>query len=167
MTEVPSRQVKPPSVAECPVNMECRVVQSIQLDGYYPALRVQGSWASPWRSHMSTAMRPTGMWAYTPSTRCSRFRSTGTTPSQARLIYGRMDPDKLHRSPGDFGCKADWVGSFETWIGDEAERGKIDDHEREQILAWGRLWEANRDPVTNAVVKRKLTVALRKLCAPA
>ena len=81
-----------------------------------------------------------------------------------RLNYARLDKDSITPTDDDFGCLVDWVGKFETWIGDERKRGKITEAEEKRILELNESWKQNRDPVANAAVKQELSDWLFRLC---
>jgi hypothetical protein len=91
----------------------------------------------------------------------------GRTPEtdNVRLYYDRLDLSKIERAPEDIGCRDVWIGTFEQWLDDEQKRGKLSDEQKQEILELNKRWQANRDPQTNAVVKRELTERLKRLVA--
>ena len=164
LTPLPSGKVAPFSVAECPVNMECRVEHSYDLDGYYQmyvcrvvALAVQEGYVQ-----RDTANGGLGVFAIDPLFEVQVDRDADNR--QLRLYYGRLDPKKIHRTADDFGCLEDWVGSFGTWIASEQARGKLAPEEADELLALEKAWRSQRDPVTNAAVKEQLSARLARLC---
>jgi len=90
--------------------------------------------------------------------------ASGNTPETkaCRLYYDRLDFDKIERCPEDVGYDADWIGSFEGWIHDEVGHGHITAEEEQRAIELKKLWEVNRDPVSNASVRAELTALLRK-----
>jgi hypothetical protein len=88
----------------------------------------------------------------------------GETPetSNFRLVYDRLDFSKIERCPEDVGCKDFWIGSFQQWIKDEHERGKLSPEEVSRIFSLEENWVRNRDPVKNGNTKAELTELLKK-----
>lgn len=166
LTPVPSHKVAPPSIRECPINLEVRVVSShhmppvhtlyicdivgISVDAAYVE-RDQEDWQGM------------GILAIDP---LFEVLIDGGATGNTRLVYARMDPDSIERTPDDIGCLGDvWIGQFDQWIADEASRGRLADRELHEMLALREAWERDRDPVGNAQVKAELTERLRRVVA--
>jgi flavin reductase (DIM6/NTAB) family NADH-FMN oxidoreductase RutF len=166
LTPLPSAKVAPPGIAECPINLEARVVSThlmppvhtlyicdivgFSVDEHY----VERDMAE-WNGMGVLAIDPLFEVIIDPGT-------TGNT----RLVYARMDMESIERCPEDVGCEGDiWIGRFEQWMEAERNRGKMTDEELAEILALRRRWEADRDPVGNGAIKAELTRRLRRIVA--
>lgn len=163
LTSVPSSKVAPYSIAECPVNMECKVVSSQNLDGYYQLYVCKVVGVSVNKEYIERDKKTGGFGVYAIDPLFEVEVNRGETGNN-RLYYGRLDKEKIHRTSDDIGCKGDWVGKFEKWIKSEAERGKLSESDIEEILNLNARWLENRDPVSNAAVKKELTDKLYKIC---
>ena len=162
LTPIKSSKVKPFSIKECPVNMECEVVQTFSMDGFYNfyicrviAVSVDEEYIE--NDEMNGGR---GIFAADP---VFEVQIDKIENGASRLCYGRLDPTKLHFTGEDFGCLKDWIGTFDQWISDEHERGKITHDEKVRILDLNEKWLRNRDGETNSEVKAELTSALKKI----
>src|SRR6056297_2901331 len=132
LTELPSKRVAPPGIAECPVNMEAVVVSSSPLGSYYQLYVVKIVGAQVDSAYVQQD-RGCGVLAIDPLFEVLIDRDTerdGTT----RLSYAKIDPDSLTSMGEGMGCSEDWIGTFPKWVESEVERGKITREEGEKIL---------------------------------
>ena len=163
LTPIKSSKVKPYSIKECPVNMECEVVETFDMDGYYKFFICRIVSVSVDKEYIDNddANDGRGIYAADPvfEVQISKIKN-----GAARLCYGRLDPQKLDFPGEDFGCLKDWVGTFEQWISDECTRGKITKEEQAHIMELNEKWNKNRDGKANAEVKAELTSLLKKIC---
>lgn len=163
LTELPSRHVRPPGIAECLVNIEARVVSSTPIGQYYQLYVCQAVGVSVRgdlveldnQSHLHA-----GALALDPLYEVTVLGETDRPP---RLYYIKLDPDSVVRMPDHFGPQRTWVGSFENWLEDEVGLGRLTDEGRLSLLELNRRWQANPDPQANAPVKAELTQKLREL----
>ena len=163
LTPLPSQKVTPPWIAECPVNMEAKIVSSQPIGTYYELYLAQVVAASV-DSRYVDADTGLGVFAIDPVFEVAIDKDPPES-DDARLSFARLDPAKIERTGDGMGCVGDWIGSFEKWIDGERQRGRISDSVASELLTLNRAWQRNRDPVENAEVKSELTERLRALCA--
>ena len=163
LTLMKSRKVSPPGIAECPVNMEARVIQTVKLGYYYEHFicQIVGVSVSSRLAKMDEE-RGDGLGIFHTDPLFEVRIIRGET-GNLRLYYGRMDPEKIHRTSDEVGCITDWIGDFEKWIDDEQKRGKITTEQRDEIIELNTRWQQDRDPNQNQDVKEQLTRRLRTL----
>lgn len=165
-TPLPSRHVKPCGIAECPINLEARVLHVHKLGKRWVNFIVEIVGASVHKALVEEnekgALAGYGMLSIDPVFEVKI--AAGRTPETKnyRLYYQRLDMGSIERCPEDIGYDADWIGTFENWIHDEVGHGHISPEEEQRALALKKQWEQNRDPVVNAAVKAELTSLLRK-----
>lgn len=163
LTAVASQKVKPFSVEECAVNMECKVVHSYNLDGYYQMFvcRVVGVSVRP--DYIENDEQ-TGGYGILASDPIFEVQVEPNAKKQLRLSYAKLNLNEVFQPGAEFGCAVDWVGNFNQWIVDEHQRGKISANDMSDILVLYKQWNKNRNPETNLDVKDKLTNYLKKIC---
>ena len=169
LTPLQSEIVKPSGIAECPVNLEAKIISTHKL-------------GKKWTHYICEVVHVTvhkelveqnengplagyGMMIIDPVFEV--FIGKGGTPEtdNVRLVYDRLDFDKIERCPEDIGCRDYWIGSFGQWMRDEESRGKLSHAEVERAIELETLWAANRDVVANAAVKDELIALLKKAVA--
>ena len=165
-TPLPSQAVRPCGIAECPINLEAKVLHVHKLGARWTNFIVEIVAASVHRSlvreNETGPLAGYGVLAIDPVFEVRT--GSGDTPetSACRLYYDRLDLSKIERCPEDVGCDEDWIGSFEGWLKSEVKHGHITDKELARAAELKKLWEADRDPVNNAAVRGELTALLRK-----
>jgi flavin reductase (DIM6/NTAB) family NADH-FMN oxidoreductase RutF len=167
LTPLPMHKVKPHGIQECPVNLECKVVSSQQLGAGAATLftcKVVGlSVAADYDKRDRGMELPLGVLAIDPLFEVHLFARNNIQ----RLYYARMNKDTVYRTSDEIGCVgpdiADWIGTFEKWMADEKQRGRIDQEELEEILTLNNRWAGNPDPVGNREAKRELTERLKDI----
>ncbi len=165
-TPLSSRKVRPCGIAECPINLEAKVLYSHKLGARWTNYICEIVGASVHKSLVEEnehgALAGYGVLAIDPVFEVRT--GAGTTPETAacRLYYDRLDITKIERCPEDVGCDEDWIGSCEMWLKSEVRHGHITEEERLRALDLKRLWEVNRDPESNGEVRKELTALLRK-----
>ena len=169
LTPLPSEIVKPCGIAECPINMEAKVLHVNKLGKRWINYTVEivhitvhkdlddQNKTGPLAGYGMTIMDPL----------LEVLTGKGDTPEtdNFRLVYDRLDFAKIERCPEDVGCKDHWIGSFKQWMSDEQERGKLTQDELTRAFELESLWAANRDPVKNSQVKKELTELCKKAAA--
>lgn len=163
LTAVPSKKVKPFSVAECAVNMECKVVHSYNLDGYYQMFVCRVVGISVREDYIANDEK-NGGYGILAGDPIFEVQVEPDKKNQLRLSYAKLNLDEIYQPGEDFGCSVDWVGTFNQWIIDEHQRGKISANEMSEILVLYKKWIDDRNPETNSEVKNKLTAYLKKIC---
>ncbi len=165
-TPLPSQVVKPCGIQECPINLEAKVLHVHKLGKRWVNFIVEIVHGTVHKSLVEEnekgKLAGYGMLAMDPVFEV--MIASGNTPETKnyRLYYDRLDFDKIERCPENIGYDADWIGTFEGWIHDEVKPGPISQAEEQRALELKKLWEKDRNPVTNAAVKQELTALLRK-----
>ena len=160
LTPVESMKVKPCGIAECPNNIECKVVHEYPAGGgttifILKMLAVNVSEeiyeldkAHPYQPGMVLA---------------DLMYEVSLNGKPERINYMRMNLDTVYRED-ESGDDTYWTGTFRSWTESERKRGKITDEEAGELIKYYELWKENPNPVENAEVKEKLT-ALTKMMA--
>ena len=162
-TPLPSRRVRPPGIQECPVNMEAVVKSSCQIGAHFKLYicQVVGvSVAAGLIERDETRTERLGVLNIDPLFEVSIAGGEGKPP---RMYFGKIDRDRFYRTPDDIGSSHTWIGTFETWMEDEVERGKIDQEQMKEILVLNKQWQSNPDPKVNHETKLKLTRRLTEI----
>ncbi len=165
-TPLPSQVVKPCGIAECPINLECKVLYTHKLGARWTNYICEVVAASVHKDLVEEnehgKLAGYGMLSIDPLFEVKI--ASGDTPETAnyRLYYDRLDFSKIERCPEDIGYRLDWIGTFEQWLTDEADRGRLTPEELARAFELEKLWRVNRDPVENADVKAELTALCRK-----
>lgn len=165
-TPLPSQFVRPCGIAECPINLEARVLHVHKLGARWVNFICEIVGGAVHKELVEAnehgPLAGYGMLAIDPVFEV--MIASGTTPetSAYRLYYDRLDVNKIERCPEDIGYDADWIGTFAQWMHDEVKHGHITAAEEERALALKAQWDADRDPVSNAAVRTELTALLRK-----
>ncbi len=166
LTPLPSRKVTPPGIAECPVNIECRVIHSLRVGTrwtLYTCEIVGASVRADAVARDQNEFQQMGVLGIDPLFEVKIAKGDTADTSAMRLYYSRMGFDKIERCPEDVGCEDEWIGSFQQWLADETRRGKISEAQRQEILELEARWASDRDPVANREVRDALTRKLRDL----
>ena len=167
LSPLASQLVKPVGIAECPVNLEAKVIHSHKLGDmwthYICEIVAMSVHKDMVEANESGKLAGYGILLADPLFEV--FIGRGSTPetNNWRLEYARLDMNTLERCPEDIGSKDHWTGTFQQWIDDEKSRGKLTDGETARVFELEKLWAANRDPVGNGAVKAELTALLRKV----
>jgi hypothetical protein len=169
LTPLPSQIVKPCGIAECPVNLEAKVLHVHKLGKKWVNYTLEVVHVTVHKDldekNKQGPMAGYGMTLIDPLFEVLTGKGDTPETGNMRLVYDRLDFSKIERCPEDVGCKDYWIGSFKQWITDEQERGKLTADELKRALELESLWAANRDPVKNHAVKAELTALLKKAVA--
>lgn len=166
LTALPSKLVKPCGIAECPINLEARVLYTHSLGEkwtHYICEVVCASIDERLDAQNKTGrLAGYGMLSIDPLLEV--FIGAGGTPEtdSTRLVYAKIDMNSLTRCPEDVGCKDEWIGTFAQWMDAETARGKLTEDEKARALSLEQAWAQNRDPAANAAVREELTALLQK-----
>lgn len=164
-TPLESKVVRPSGIAECPINLECKVLHTHKLGARWTHYIVEVVYASVHKdlveANQSGDLAGYGLMLIDPMLEV--FIGNGTTPETKnyRLVYDRLDFDKIERCPEDIGYADDWIGSFADWMNEEAGRGRLTKEQLARAFELEQHWKANRDPVSNAAVREELTGLLK------
>lgn len=162
-TPLPSRKVRPPGIQECPVNMEAVVKSSFQVGAHFKLYICQVVGVSVTEEYVArdeTSTERLGVLNLDPLFEVAITALKGRPP---RLYFGKINRNRLYRTPDDIGSSRTWVGTFEAWMEDEVEREKISRDQMKEILTLHRQWQTNPDPKANREVKLKLTRRLTEI----
>ena len=160
---LPSNAVEPHGIAECPINMEAKIQSSCPVGDHFRLFICQIVGVSVHEALVAQDdQNPLrfGMLAIDPLLETTIVIEGKNPP---RLYFGKIDREHLIRTPDDMGSSKKWIGTFEEWIQDEFQRGKIDASERKRIVELFQIWKACPDPRTNGSVKKELAGMLREM----
>lgn len=165
-TPLPSEHVRPCGIAECPINLEAKVLHVHKLGARWTHFVCEIVGGAVHRELVEAnehgPLAGYGMLAIDPVFEV-KIASGGTPDTSAyRLYYDRLDVSRIERCPEDVGYDADWIGTFAQWMQDEVKHGHITREEEARALALKEKWDLDRDPVRNAQVRAELTALLRK-----
>lgn len=166
LTPLPSRKVAPCGIAECPVNMEARVISTQKVGSrwtLYTCEIVGVSVNAEFVKRDKEIFDGTGVLAIDPLFEVKIAKGSTEDTKGMRLYYNRMDYSRVERCPEDIGCYDHWIGSFEQWLEDELIRGKLSEQEKLEILELNEKWQKNSDPKVNGAVQMELTLRLKNL----
>ena len=162
-TPLPSRRVRPPGIQECPVNMEAFVKSSHQVGAHFKLYICQVVGVSVTAELIErdeTRTERLGLLNIDPLFEVAIAGGEGKPP---RMYFGKIDRNRFYRMPDDIGPSRTWIGTFEAWMQDEVERGKIDKEQMKEILVLNKQWQASPDPKVNEETKLKLTRRLTEI----
>lgn len=162
LTKLPSKKVKPCGIKECAVNMEAVIESSTRIGTYYELYVCKIVGISVDEEYIKSDDRGYGIYQIDPLFEIYIGREK--EDDDARLYYGRMDPEKIHITDYGIGCKGDWIGTFDKWMRSEIIRGRITQEEYQEIIKLNKKWQDNRDPEGNKDVKKELTDRLARIC---
>jgi flavin reductase (DIM6/NTAB) family NADH-FMN oxidoreductase RutF len=156
MTPVPSTKVRPCGIAECPNNIECRVVHEYPASGttiFILKVVAVNVAEDVYRADREHPYQP-GM------VMCDLLYEVSLNGKPERINYMRMNLETIYRPDEDLGDKSLWTGTFDSWLSSEVERGRIGEEEKAVMTDLEAQWRANPDPVANRAVKDRLTQLL-------
>ncbi len=157
LSTFPSRHIDVPSIRECPVNIECRIEERIELGTYYMLYVAKVLGVSVDEELVEKDVDGRGIAHIDP---LFEVNIAKTKKGDTRLQYGELDKSALYTEGDDFGSAGEWIGTFEHFIASEQERGKITPEEAEGII---RLQEAFAKDRADKTIKTELTARLRRL----
>jgi hypothetical protein len=156
LSTFPSTNVSVPSIMECPINIECKVINRMQLGEYYMLYVCKAVGISVDTTLIEKDTDGLGVFHIDP---LFEINISETEIGNTRLNYGEMDYHKISVPGDDFGSIGDWVGTFEHFIDSECIRGKISKSEKEEILNLAKQFKKDR---SNNDIKIKLTELIKK-----
>ncbi len=151
-----SRNIEVPSIEECPINIECKIINQMDLGETYMLYVAKVVGVSVNQSLVDIDNKGLGVFLIDP---LFEINITRTKNGNSRLNYGQLDRNKISIPGDNFGSTGDWVGTFENFIKSEVGRGKITKSEHNQILDLKNQFVKDR---SNRDVKNKLTQLLKK-----
>ncbi len=163
LTSLDSRVVKPTGIKECPINMEASVKSSCSVGDHYKLYISQILSVSVDENLIDQDRENPlhyGVLAIDPLFEVAIVPKENLPP---RLYFGKIDQQNLIRTPDNIGSSKKWIGTFEDWITDEFEQGKISQKEKDIIFKLNHQWENNPNPLKNKKVKDDLTQYLKKV----
>ncbi len=160
LTPLASVQVEPFGIKECPVNLECKIVNRIAISNNTLFItKVVGA-------HVDESYKKADMAnPFEPGVAgIDLLFETSITGTPPRLNYLKMDLNNYLRTDETLGDSKHWIGTFQTWMLSELERGRIDRSEYKELIDLNDQWMKNRNPIDNGEVKEKLTRKLKEIC---
>jgi len=152
----PSTNVSVPSIKECPINIECKIINRMQLGEYYMLYVCKAVGISVDKELIEKDTDGLGVFHIKP---LFEVNISKTESGNQRLNYGEMDYKNIQTPGDDFGSFGDWVGTFEHFVDSEFKRGKISLSEKEEIFELEKQFKKDR---SNKDIKEKLTQLLKK-----
>ncbi|XMB73039.1 flavin reductase [Mycoplasmatota bacterium WC30] len=152
----PSTNISVPSIKECPINIECKVINKMQLGEYYMLYVCKAVGISIDNTLIEKDIDGLGVFHINP---LFEINISDTESGNTRLNYGEMDYTKISVPGDDFGSIGDWVGTFEHFIDSECTRGKISISEKAEIFKLAKQFKNDRSNIT---IKEKLTALIKK-----
>jgi hypothetical protein len=176
LTPFKALRISPPGIAECPVNMEARVVFSKIFTGWklyvleIDVIHIEEKLDREDREKNGRI----GLASIDPifelhlendmSFEISEDLPYGREDTIKRLYFGTLDKKRpLPQEPYDIGPTRRWIGTFEIWMEDEVTRGKITEAEKDEMIELKEKWLKNRDQKTNGKVYRELTDRIKNI----
>lgn len=165
-TPLPSTLVKPCGIAECPINLEAKVLHVHKLGARWVNFICEIVHGTVHKDLVEEnehgKLAGYGMLAIDPVFEVMIASGNTEATKNYRLYYDRLDFEKIERCPEDVGYDEDWIGSFEQWLGSEVKHGHITEEELKHAIELKKRWEIDRDPVKNGAVRTELTALLKK-----
>ena len=159
LTPVPSTKVRPCGIAECPSNVECRVVHEYAAAGttiFIMKVVAVNVAEEVYRADREHPYQP-GM------VMSDLLYEVSLNGKPERINYMRMNLETIYRPGEDLGDKDLWTGTFVSWLRSEVERGRIEEREMAAMLDLEARWRGNPDPEANKAVKERLTWMLAEM----
>jgi flavin reductase (DIM6/NTAB) family NADH-FMN oxidoreductase RutF len=141
LTPLASKFVKPAGIYECPINMEARVKSSCSVGDHYKLYICQILSVSVNENLVEEDEENPlhyGVLATDPLFEVAIVSKKNLPP---RLYFGKIDRQNLIRTPDDIGSSKKWIDTFEEWITDEFERGKINQQQKDRIFKLHWQWQ--------------------------
>lgn len=151
-----SKNISVPSILECPINIECKVIDRVRLGEYYMLFVCKAVGMSVDQDLIAKDKDGLGVFHIKP---LFELNITKTSSGNTRLNYGEIDYKKLMIPGDDFGSMGDWIGTFEHFIDSEYQRGKITIEEKKEIIDLKKVFKKDR---SNNEIKDKLTNLIKK-----
>lgn len=151
-----STNVSVPSIKECPINIECKVIERVQLGNYYMLFVAKVVGLSVDNSLQEKDQDGYGVLHIDPIFELSINRDKS---ENNRLHLGVIDKKDILVPGDDFGSSPDWVGTFENFIESEFKRGKITKEEVTRIYDLAKKFKKNR---ADEKIRYELTKLLKK-----
>lgn len=152
----PSKNVSVPSIKECPINIECKIIDRIQLGNYYMLYVCKAVGISVDQDLIEKDTNGLGVFNIEP---LFEIDISETESGNQRLRYGEMDYKNISTPGDDFGSIGDWVGTFEHFIDSEYQRKKITLEEKQLIFELDKQFKKDRG---NQEIKKQLTDLIKK-----
>ena len=151
-----STNVSVPSIKECPINIECKVINRMQLGDYYMLYVCKAVGISVDKALIEKDIDGLGVFHIKP---LFEVNISNTESGNQRLNYGEMNYKNISTPGDDFGSFGDWVGTFEQFIDSEYKRTKISLEEKEEILDLAKKFKKDRSDLDT---KTRLTALIKK-----
>ncbi len=150
-----SKNVSVPSIKECPINIECKIIHRIQLGQYYMLYVCKAVGISVDKDLIEKDTNGLGVFNIKP---LFEINISETASGNQRLNYGEMNYKTILTPGDDFGSLGDWVGTFDHFIDSEYQRNKITLKQKELILDLAEQFKKDR---SNQEIKNKLTELIK------
>lgn len=152
----PSKNITVPSIKECPINIECEIVERIPLGNYYMLFVAKAVGLTVDSELIEKDSDGYGVLHIDP---VFELNINQEKSKNNRLHFGFIDKSQIVIPGDDFGSFGDWVGTYHHFLDSEFKRGKITKAELDQIKELTYKFKEDR---SNCTVKRELTALLKK-----
>ncbi len=163
LTPLTSTHVKPPGIAECPVNIEAVVESTSPLGSFYTLFVVRGVAINideeAYRTDLASDAS-LGVLGTQPMFEVAIRPGGHGIP---RMEFGTIDPEHLRRAPESLGPLRNWVGSFREWMEDEAIKGRLGREELDHALELERRWDEGLEGEARERTKAALLEIIRSV----
>lgn len=167
-----SEKVNPPCIADCPVNMEAKIVFSkvfgdvklyvckvvaLHVDEYYDKLDKETA------GHPGLILTDPIFEIYLEGDVLFGNRADdGQDTLRMKLATMGADTPFL-QEPKNIGPRRKWLGTFTMWMKDELEQGNISENEYTEIMSLYCNWGKDMNPKTNGDTKKALTEWVKEI----
>ena len=161
---LPSKKVRPAGIAECPINLECKIIQTIDTGCSTKIFLAKVVGVTVHKDlvelHEKSELA-TGILNIDPIFEIVIDTLEDGRPP--RLFYAALNRESLLATSDEIGNTKRWGGSFGEWMDSELERGRIAGDEHDEIMALYTAWDKDKNPCTNAKAKELLTKKLKEI----
>jgi len=151
-----SKNIQVPSILECPINIECEIVERIQLGKYYMLFVAKAVGISVDKELLKKDFDGYGVLHIDP---VFELNINQDYTKNNRLHFGYIDKNRIDVPGDDFGSTVDWVGTYDNFITSEFNRGKITKIELARIQQLTKEFKKDR---SKTLIKQELTQLLAK-----
>jgi flavin reductase (DIM6/NTAB) family NADH-FMN oxidoreductase RutF len=156
LNSFPSTNISVPSIRECPINIECKIINRIPLGNYYMLFVAKAVGISVDQDLIDKDSDGYGVLHINP---VFELNINQKKSKNNRLHFGMIDTTEILVPGDEFGSTVDWVGTYDNFLTSEMNRGKITQVEFNHIKELTKIFKNDRSDKT---IKAELTDLLRK-----
>ena len=158
-TPLKSHKIKAVGVNECPVNLEAKVVDKLNIsNSTLFVTKIVGASVSK-EAILADMAHP-----FQPGVLLTDLLfEVSINGNPPRLNYTRMNIDNIIPTQSDLGDANQWIGTYTSWIKSELDRGRINQEEYEKLIELNSKWLINPNSENNHEVCQELTALLKDM----